>query len=248
MAEYPGLTLTAAGIEMIAESQVTESVLTIVKAKIGDGQLPDGTDIQGMTDVISEKLAVPFSAYKNFGNGEIHVEFAVSNAGVESGFFAREIGITAKLGEDGTEKLYAYSNAGNKCDWIPDKNTPIDSQVIDCEFVIGNAPNVKVVVSDEAIVSVKMMNEHIADSDAHPNMLSVHNADTAAHPPAFSAHNKDAHAHPNRLRPGLQRSTAYEVGDIAFHDDLPSWAYLECVTAGTTADTEPTFGGGQTGN
>lgn len=39
----------------------------------------------------------------------------------------------------------------------------------------------------------------------------------------------------------LQRNKAYAVGDIAYSPNLPSWAYLECVTAGTTGDTEPSF-------
>ena len=38
----------------------------------------------------------------------------------------------------------------------------------------------------------------------------------------------------------LQRSRAYQVGDIAYHKALPSWARLECVRAGTTAATLPT--------
>ena len=37
----------------------------------------------------------------------------------------------------------------------------------------------------------------------------------------------------------LQRNTAYAVGDIATSPDLPSWAYLECVQAGTTSSTPP---------
>ena len=36
-----------------------------------------------------------------------------------------------------------------------------------------------------------------------------------------------------------KNSTAYAVGDIAYSASLPSWARLECVTAGTTAATEP---------
>lgn len=38
----------------------------------------------------------------------------------------------------------------------------------------------------------------------------------------------------------LQRSRAYQVGDIAYHKSLPSWARLECVKAGTTGATLPT--------
>ncbi|MDQ0202466.1 glycine-rich domain-containing protein [Pectinatus haikarae] len=39
----------------------------------------------------------------------------------------------------------------------------------------------------------------------------------------------------------VQRSTAYAVSDIRYSPNLPSYAYLECTTAGTTASTEPTW-------
>ena len=35
----------------------------------------------------------------------------------------------------------------------------------------------------------------------------------------------------------LRRNHAYQVGDIAYHKTLPSWARLECVKAGTTGAT-----------
>lgn len=37
----------------------------------------------------------------------------------------------------------------------------------------------------------------------------------------------------------LKRNKAYSIGDIAYSSYLPSWARLECVKAGTTADTVP---------
>lgn len=40
----------------------------------------------------------------------------------------------------------------------------------------------------------------------------------------------------------LNRKKAYQIGDIAYSQKLPSWAYLSCVTAGTTAADEPSFG------
>lgn len=39
----------------------------------------------------------------------------------------------------------------------------------------------------------------------------------------------------------LARNKAYAVGDIAYSPNLPSYMYLECVQAGTTANTEPDF-------
>lgn len=40
----------------------------------------------------------------------------------------------------------------------------------------------------------------------------------------------------------LERSTAYKVGDVAYSNKIPTWAYLSCVSAGTTAAEEPSFG------
>lgn len=39
-----------------------------------------------------------------------------------------------------------------------------------------------------------------------------------------------------------KRNKAYSVGDIAFSSSLPSWAYLECTTAGTTGNIQPYVG------
>ncbi len=218
MAEYPKITLTNKAMEMIAAAQIDGTILTITRVKIGDGSLVDGADIKSMTDVINSMLIAPFSSSDNDGGGQITVHFAVSNSTVEAGFFAREIGVFAKL-NDGDEQLYAYTNAGNKCDWIPDKHTPIDSQVIDLTLIVGNAENVTVHISDEAFALAKDLIDH--NSNAKGN------------------------SHPNQLRPPLKRSTAYAKGDICFHDSLPSYAYLECITAGTTAETEQDFGGGR---
>lgn len=40
----------------------------------------------------------------------------------------------------------------------------------------------------------------------------------------------------------LTRTKQYKIGDIAYSPNLPSWAYLSCVSAGTTAAEEPSFG------
>ena len=218
MAEYPKITLTNKAMEMIAAAQIDGTTLTITRVKIGDGSLAEGADIKSMTDVINSMLIAPFSSSNNDGGGQITVHFAVSNSTVEAGFFAREIGVFAKL-NDGEEQLYAYTNAGNKCDWIPDKHTPIDSQVIDLTLIVGNAENVTVYISDEAFALAKDLLDH--NSNAKGN------------------------SHPHQLRPPLKRSTAYAKGDICFHDSLPSWAYLECITAGTTGKDEQNFGGGR---
>lgn len=46
----------------------------------------------------------------------------------------------------------------------------------------------------------------------------------------------------------LRRGTAYAAGDMKESESLPSWAVLECTTAGTSASTEPSFSGVQVGS
>lgn len=40
----------------------------------------------------------------------------------------------------------------------------------------------------------------------------------------------------------VKRSTAYSAGQIRLDPGIPSWAYLECTTAGTTAAVAPSYG------
>ena len=64
----------------------------------------------------------------------------------------------------------------------------------------------------------------------------------------LSAHNEDSNAHSGKFSTFMlpvKRNTTYAVGDCASATGLPSWAYLECITAGTTAETEPSFGGAE---
>ena len=209
MAHFPAIQLTKIGKQMIGESQ-GNAKLIFVRAELGDGQLSEGEDTESFTGLKHSVMSAPLQNFLDKGNGEVRLRFSVSNRDVTSGFMNREIGIFAKL-DDGEAKLYAYTNAGNFADYIPSKEVPIDSEIIDVHIIVAGAKNVTAVISDEAYVTRKTFEEHNTDPEAHPN-LGLH------------------------IR---KNSTTYAVGDIAYSRSLPSWARLECVTAGTTAASEP---------
>lgn len=182
MAEYPGIVLTNAGLDMIAESQTGKSLI-FTKIKIGDGLLGEGESISILTALKSPKLDIPIQGFLNQGNGQVRLRYLVDNSGVpvNQGFFAREVGVYAKLGETGTEKLYAYTNGGNKVDWISDKNTPMDAQIFDIFVLIGNASNVTINVSSATYATLLDLKEHNEDGNAHSAILEQHNKDSQAH-------------------------------------------------------------------
>lgn len=166
---YPNTRLTNYGRELIARSQATGKKLQYIKLVTGDGQL-DNQNIDTMTSVIAPKLECPFTSNGEFvGDGQFRIEFAVGNSTVNSGFFARELGVYANLeGEsDSAAKLIAYSNGGNYASYIPSRETPINSKVFSLDVVIGNSTNVTVKKIDAAYLTRGALEAHSRDTSAH---------------------------------------------------------------------------------
>lgn len=171
MAQYPQITLTNSGLNMIAESQGgTELIFT--KMIMGDGELVSGEDIKALMSVKNAMLTVPVQGFLNQGEGQVRLRFSVSNETLNTGFFAREIGVYAKLGEFGIEQLYAYTNAGNKSDYMPDKSIPLDSQILDLYIIVGNSSSISAILDSNAAYATKMdLEEHSTSPDAHNELF-----------------------------------------------------------------------------
>ena len=166
---YPNTRLTNYGRELIARSQATGKKLQYIKLVTGDGQL-DNQNIDTMTSVLAPKLECPFTSNGEFvGDGQFRIEFAVGNSTVNSGFFARELGVYANLeGEsDSAAKLIAYSNGGNYASYIPSRETPINSKVFSLDVVIGNSTDVTVKKIDAAYLTRGALEAHSRDTSAH---------------------------------------------------------------------------------
>lgn len=99
---------------------------------------------------------------------------------LEEGFVSREIGIFAKL-DNGSETLYAYSNAGNNYDYIPSKDTPSDENRLVVNLLVSSSANISVLIDKSIVYTHKsdveeMIAAHNASEDAHSNRLFVSDA------------------------------------------------------------------------
>lgn len=276
--------VTDVGKDMIAKSQNGQT-LTFSRVALGDGLVGEEEDVTKFTAVKNERLSLPIAKYSNLGNGQFQIQFRLTNSQVESGFWHREIGIMAKI-DNGQEQLYAYTTAGNKASFIYDKTTPVEERIVNVNFVIGNAQNLKVIINSSVIYATiedleEALDAHDAGADAHEPAFDAHNAADDAHKdftgataeaagkrgmvpaPAAGDQNKALFGDKsyksvvqsiNGITPDagggitlvtginmLARNQAYQYGDIAYSNNLPSWAYLYCVQAGTTAASEPSF-------
>lgn len=176
MAKFPALTFTTAGIQMLVQAQ-NGHTLTFTCGKLGSGTLDDSDDIKTFTDLKSPKMTLPITKVDDSNDEKIILTFDTSNTSLEKGFVSREIGIFAKL-DNGTETLYAYSNAGSNYDYIPSKETPSDENRLVVNLVVSSSATIAVSV-DKSIVYAHMsdviekISEHNSATDAHSALTAT---------------------------------------------------------------------------
>ena len=187
MAKYPAVITTMAGTNTIAEANASKQALIFTKIVIGAGDMP--ASIPRATALTDKRLELAITKSVKTGDGQFMVHGLLSNKNLEAGFYAREIGLMAKAGENGQEVLFSYTNGGNYVDYIPDKNTPMDSYTFTITTVIGNAEKVQAIISDNGVASVHDLEAHNSDPGAHGGLLqkvktelATHNTDISSHP------------------------------------------------------------------
>jgi len=173
MANYPKILMTTRGLSLISEANATNQALIFTKIMLGDGDI-GGDSIRNLTALKNPKMELTLSGGTNLGNGQLQIRASCSNAGLNTGFFAREVGVYAKVGTSGNEKLIAYTNGGNFVDYIPDKSTPIDSQIFKIDIVVGDVENLTVQVKDETFLTQAELDEHNRNAGAHENRFSLY--------------------------------------------------------------------------
>ena len=171
MAKFPNITMTSAGLEMLARaaSGQTADRFIVTKVKLGDG-VSEG-NIRDYTDIISSKKEVTLASFEDKGNGTFRYTFTYNNEGVKVGFYHREIGLFAKNGDSGTEKLVGYTNAGNYPGWIDDETRIQPYTRLMINVGIGDTDNASGLVDVSNAVTIEMLDEHNNNENAHTNLI-----------------------------------------------------------------------------
>ena len=178
MSDYGRIVTTNQGKNMVTESIRTHSAIIFTKISLGDGLL-NGETIETMTGLKHRLMDGNVPKINHLGNGEIEAVSTVSNSELTAGFFARELGLFAKLGEEGEEQLFAYTNAGSNASYIP-PNTSVDEKMLGIQLGVGDA-----VVQVNYQSHLYITYEQLEDGIAH--------------------HNSDEHAHDNRFNAIIQQ-------------------------------------------
>ncbi|MEC9305271.1 MAG: phage tail protein, partial [Pseudomonadota bacterium] len=153
MANFPGLKLTDAGKMLQAKAQ-TGQPLSFTRVGLGDGAIPESP--ADLTKLVNEKHSLSIQRQEIPGDGTVTLRVIMTNQGLSTGFFMRELGIFATDPDTGDELLYSYSNAGEETDFLPAAGGAVVWEgVFDIITIIGNANNVTAVIDDYITIALK---------------------------------------------------------------------------------------------
>lgn len=250
MSNWSSYQFTRKGEQLRAKVEAGKCKLTLTKIKIGNGSVTLG-DIKDMNDLKSPQLVLGISSCAVSAEDDRVCEVVgiASSSNVENAFSVTELGLYANDPDVG-EILYLVE-IDTSPDDMPNKNakSPV-TLTYQIELVTSNTANVTAMVSPAGLVTVKMMSAHrtAAELDHPDGSVTTKKLSDAAVTGAKIADGVIEKKHLTAAMMSaisdagiaiLQRSRTYQVGDIAYHKSLPSWARLECVREGTTAATLP---------
>ena len=171
MSNYNKIIPTLAGSNLLVESIKSKNPLIFTRIALGDGTLTESESIESLTALKHPMAQNTVQAINSRGNGEIDVVATISNASVTSGFYARELGVFAKVGDTGTEKLFAYTNAGAQASYTP-AGTSLDEKLITVTFYIGNDVNVKINLNSQLYITQAALDAHNSATNAHQDAFN----------------------------------------------------------------------------
>ena len=170
MAVYPNMLTTQAGYDLISRANTTKKALIITRAALGKGDL-GSNNIVSLTDLIDPVMDnLPLTNSIDHQNGHYEVEASIDNSELDTGFWAKEMGIFAKVDGDATDTLYAYTNGGIYVPYVNDKSNP-DIQLVQCDFIVGNATNVEATIDVKVYITEGRLQKHNTDPAAHGDKL-----------------------------------------------------------------------------
>lgn len=226
-----GLFFTNRGRALQAKAQ-TGIQLNFTRIGVGDGEL-GGQAIADLTALVHEVKSINLNKFKTLPGGKAVVGGVLSNQGLATSFYWRELGLFATDPDLG-EILYCYGNAGALAEYIPaGGGAEILEKQVNIVSLIGNAANVSATIeqslvfetpegaqakADAAQAAAQLYAEGLVENLAGPgntktvkqidDIVTAHLADYVRQP-GYAAASGSANAYTVTLSPA---PTAYTEG------------------------------------
>lgn len=167
---FPKPKLTKFGHDLLIKGLTGEQI-TFTCVKYGDGREPE--DYKELDDIVNPVLRVVLDYFER-GDSYAILTFTFDNHDFEEGFWMREMGVYAQDPVTGTEKLYAYTNAGSKAGFImPYPQEGYIKTVTKLGVIVGEAENVSAVIGEMNDYASKEDFEHHVRDAENPHKVTA---------------------------------------------------------------------------
>jgi hypothetical protein len=157
MASFTNGVITNKGNDLKAKTDAGVT-LELTQLVIGDGVVAGGTDLKTLNSLVNEVKAFDINSFEFLGTGRTKIRTILSNAGLITGFYAKEVGLMANDPDLG-EILYSYMSA-DPADWIPPEDQAFQ-QIFDIIALTGNTEDITITLDPNvATLSLADMQEH----------------------------------------------------------------------------------------
>ena len=152
MPNWTGLILTQKGRALQAKVEAG-ATLNFTKMKTGSGVIPAGQQLESLNDLVAPEQNLGIASTTTTEDGYCQISSVISNAGLETGYYAKELGIFATDPNLG-EILYAITT-DSAADYFPaEGGATVVSQEFSVFVAISNASTVTVQIDSTALATV----------------------------------------------------------------------------------------------
>lgn len=175
MPNWNGMILTNKGRVLQAKVEAGET-LSLTKLKLGSGIIGEGQSLETLTDLVSPEQNLGIAEKTALENGLTEIKATITNAGLEEGYYVRELGVFAQDPDEG-EILYAVTT-DTAPDYLPTQGS---ATVLSQEFAIyiatSNVNHIEATIDPTALATVGFVNltidAHNTNASAHENRFSL---------------------------------------------------------------------------
>lgn len=154
MGIYKSAIITAAGINLIAESLAGEKTISFSTAKSSSYAYPEGTNFSELTDLQDVMQIVEPSSAQVINGNIVQATVRFSNEKVENDYLIQTIGLYAKI-SDGDEILFSVLQAITP-DQMPKQN-PVSptAYIYNIQTIVNQASQITVTVNPAGTATVQ---------------------------------------------------------------------------------------------
>lgn len=152
MPNWSGLILTKQGRQLQAKVEAGTQ-LALTKLKLGSGVLPEGKQLEELTDLVTPKQNIGIATIEAQDDGTCKVSATISNIGLTAGYYVRELGVYATDPDKG-EILYLVAT-DSAPDYLPAEGGATAVSQEFCVYVsVSNTDNVVAQIDAGALATM----------------------------------------------------------------------------------------------